>query len=48
MKLENKRGGVQKIRMVKNSYNEENPGLYCMKERGYINIEGIKVNKGGI
>lgn len=51
MKLENKRGclTLRKIRIGKNPYNEENPGLYCMEEKGVnINIEGIKVNKGGI
>ena len=34
MKLENKKGGVRKIRIGKNPYNEENPGLYCMEEKG--------------
>ena len=34
MKLENKKGGYEKQESVKNPYNEENPGLYCMEEKG--------------
>ena len=34
MKLENKRGEYEKKETEKNQYNEENPGLYCMEEKG--------------
>ena len=47
--IENKRGGVRKIRIGKKSIQWRKSWIILYgRKRGNINIEGIKVNKGGI